>query len=259
MRLICAGLTDVGMAREHNEDNFYLSQEEALCIVADGMGGHRSGEVASQMAIDEIVAYYTETTNGHDPDEDLSFWPFRRKRPEHREEKRLVASITRANRIIHEAAAENEAYHGMGTTIVGMYFLEEGLYVAHVGDSRAYRLRNGELEQLTEDHSLANEYVRMGILKKSDVPNFPYKNVITRAVGLAEAVEVETRFFTHEVGDIYMLCSDGLSDPVTDDDMRRIVLDAEGDLEAACRELVTEANRNGGPDNVTVVLAQTLD
>jgi serine/threonine protein phosphatase PrpC len=258
MRLICAGLTDVGMAREHNEDSFYLSQDEALCIVADGMGGHRSGEVASRMAVEQIVAFYQETQGGKDLDEDFSIWPFRRKRPEHREEKRLLASVTRANRVINTEAKNNEDYRGMGTTIVGMYFLEEGLYTAHVGDSRAYRLRDGALEQLTEDHSLANEYVRMGILKKSDIGHFPYKNVITRAVGLAETVEVETRFYQHQPNDIYILCSDGLSDPLRDEDIARIITAANGDLEAACRELITEANRNGGPDNITAVLAQTL-
>lgn len=258
MRLICAGLTDVGMAREHNEDNFYLSQDEALCIVADGMGGHRSGEVASQMAVSEIVAYYKETS-GDEEIEDFPFWPFRRKKPEHREEKRLIQAVIKANFTIHESAQENEDCRGMGTTIVGVYFLEEGLYVAHVGDSRAYRLRDGVLEQLTEDHSLANEYVRMGILKKSDIPSFPYKNVITRAIGLAETVEVETNFYEHQPGDIYVLCSDGLSDPLPDEEIKRILIESDGDLEVACRTLITEANRNGGPDNITAVLAQTLD
>jgi len=257
MRLICAGLTDVGMARDHNEDSFYLCPDEALCIVADGMGGHQSGEVASSMAVEAIVTYYRETGDSTEP-VDFPFWPFRKKKPESREERRLIASMTRANSMIHDAASANENHRGMGTTLVSANFIEEGVYLAHVGDSRAYRLRDGELEQISEDHSLANEYIRMGILRPEDVENFPYKNVITRAVGLAETVEVETHFHDHKVGDIFLLCSDGLSDPVKDDEIARILVESKGDLEAACRELVTTANRNGGPDNVTVVLAQTL-
>jgi len=257
MRLICAGLTDVGMARDHNEDNFYLAPDEALCIVADGMGGHKSGEVASRMAIDEIVDYYRATADSDEPVE-MPNWPPRKKKPESREERRLVASMTRANDEIFTAATSNDDYRGMGTTLVSCFFVEEGVYIAHIGDSRAYRLRDGELEQLTDDHSLANEYIRMGILRPQDVENFPYKNVITRAVGLAESVEVETHFHEHQDGDIFVLCSDGLSDPVNDEAITRIIEEADGDLEVACRELVTTANRNGGPDNVTVVLAQTV-
>lgn len=257
MRLICAGLTDVGMARDHNEDNFYLAPDEALCIVADGMGGHKSGEIASHMAIEQIVEYYRRTSDSEVP-VDVPHWPFRRKKPESREERRLIASMSQANHEIYKAATENEDYRGMGTTLVCCFFVEEGVYIAHIGDSRCYRLRDGKINQLTEDHSLANEYIRMGILRPQDVENFPYKNVITRAVGLAETVEVETHFHEHRDGDIFVLCSDGLSDAVKDDDIARIIVEADGDLEAACRELVTTANRNGGPDNCTVVLAQTL-
>lgn len=257
MRLICAGLTDVGMARDHNEDNFYLAPDEALCIVADGMGGHKSGEVASRMAIEQIVEYYRRTAESDEPI-DIGHWPFRRKKPESREERRLIASMSQANGEIFKVATDNEDYRGMGTTLVSCFFVEEGVYVAHIGDSRCYRLRDGKLTQITEDHSLANEYIRMGILRPQDVENFPYKNVITRAVGLAETVEVETHFHEHRDGDIFVLCSDGLSDAVSDEDIARIIMAAEGDLEAACRELVTTANRNGGPDNCTVVLAQTL-
>ena len=256
MRLICAGLTDVGMSRDHNEDDFYLSPDEALCIVADGMGGHHAGEVASRMAIEEILTFYRETSEMTDPIE-IPALPFRRKKPRSREERRLIASMSKANASIHSSSSENEKFKGMGTTLVGAFFIEEGVYLAHVGDSRAYRLRNGELEQLTEDHSLANEYIRMGILKRKDVDNFPYKNVITRAVGLAETVEVETGFHEHADGDIYILCSDGLSDPVTDDMIREIVIEEENNLQEACRRLVTTANMNGGPDNITVVLAKT--
>ncbi len=221
------------------------------------MGGHQAGEVASGLAIEEIVNYYRETADSSEP-VDFPFWPFRRKKPESREERRLIASMTRANERIHAEASSNESKRGMGTTLVSVFFIEEGVYIAHVGDSRAYRLRDGVFEQLTEDHSLANEYIRMGILRAEDIDSFPYKNVITRAVGLAETVEVETNFYEHQHGDIYLMCSDGLSDPVRDDEIHSVLEAADGDLEEACRELVTTANRNGGPDNVTVILAQTL-
>ena len=132
------------------------------------------------------------------------------------------------------------------------------MIIAHVGDSRCYRLRKGELKQMTEDHSLANEYIRSKILKPEDLASFPYKNVITRAVGLSESVEVETNFFEHEDGDIYLLCSDGLSDPVSEAQMAEILGKYADDLPRACRELIIAANTNGGPDNVTALLAKTV-
>ena len=253
MKLICAGLTDVGMARDHNEDDLYLSEgNEPLCIVADGMGGHNSGEVASAMAIRAIVDYYRETipkesdgygqtvVNGEEIDLN---------------QHRLTEALKTANRVVFEAAEGEEAFDGMGTTIVSGYFTERGLYMAHIGDSRAYRFRDGQLEQLTPDHSLANEYVRMGILAKEDVEFFPYKNVITRACGLAAEVEVDTSFMEYVPGDVYVLCTDGLTDMVSDEVIVEI-LEEESDVESACRQLVERANENGGNDNITVILAE---
>lgn len=257
MRLKCAGLTDTGMVRDHNEDSFLVSQTESFVVVADGMGGHQSGEVASRMAITEICDYYKETQSQVEPIE-LPEWPAGKRKPKSREERRLIASITRANAEINKASKENPKYSGMGTTCVGAYFVEEGVIIAHVGDSRCYRLRHGELKQMTEDHSLANEYIRSKILKPEDLASFPYKNVITRAVGLSESVEVETNFFEHEDGDIYLLCSDGLSDPVSEAQMTEILEKYADDLPRACRELIIAANTNGGPDNVTALLAKTV-
>ena len=256
MRLQCAGLTDTGMVRDHNEDSFLVSQSEPFVIVADGMGGHQSGEVASRMAITEIHDYYAETQKQNTPIE-LPLWPAGRRKPESREERRLIAAIVRANAVINKAANSNQKYSGMGTTCVGAYFVEEGVIIAHVGDSRCYRFRKGELVQLTEDHSLANEYIRSKILKPEELATFPYKNVITRAVGLADSVEVETNFYEHEDGDLYLLCSDGLSDPVKVPQMIEILSKYGNDLPKACRELIIAANTNGGPDNVTALLATT--
>lgn len=257
MRLQCAGLTDTGMVRDHNEDSFLVSQTESFVVVADGMGGHQSGEVASRMAINEIDAYYNETIHQDSPIE-LPLWPVGRRKPKSREERRLIAALTRANSVINKAAGEEAKYQGMGTTCVGAYFVEEGVFIAHIGDSRCYRLRNGELKQMTEDHSLANEYIRSKILRPEDLPSFPYKNVITRAVGLQETVEVETHFYEHQDGDIYLLCSDGLSDPVKEDQISEILTKYHDDLPAACRELIIAANTNGGPDNITALLAKTI-
>ena len=257
MRLKCAGLTDSGMVRDHNEDSFLVSQTESFVVVADGMGGHQSGEVASGMAIKEIKEYYEKTKDQTTPIE-IPLWPVGRRKPQSREERRFISAIINANSVIHKASVENTKYNGMGTTCVGAYFVEEGVIVAHVGDSRCYRFRKGVLEQITEDHSLANEYIRSNILKPEDLPRFPYKNVITRAVGLAETVEVETNFYKHEDGDIYLLCSDGLSDPVKPPEMTEILTKYGDDLARACRELIIAANTNGGPDNVTALLAKTI-
>jgi protein phosphatase len=260
MRLICAGITDVGVAREHNEDDFYLSADgEPLCVVADGMGGHRCGEVASALAVETIVRYYADTVL--DPEDEAAavgsrFWLFRRRKPEDAEERRLVQAILCANKSIFDTAAAEAGKSGMGTTVVAAYFVESGVVIAHIGDSRAYRLRRGRLELLTEDHSLANEYVRMGILSPEDLDSFPYKNVVTRACGLAADVEVDSTFESVENGDIYLLCSDGLTDCVQDTEIRRILM-THKDLKGASTELVDAANANGGTDNITVLLAKT--
>ncbi len=251
MKLVCAGMTDVGRSREHNEDDFYLSDgDEALCIVADGMGGHRSGEVASALAIKAIVEYYRETSVRDDeavePD---AMTP---------EQYRLMRAVKMANGAVFAAASANESYRGMGTTIVSGFFTERGVYLAHIGDSRVYRLREQKLERRTDDHSLANEYVRLGILSPEDVEYFPYKNVITRACGLTEEVEVDCHYEELEPGDIYMFCSDGLSDMVPDVEIREIMSEHKT-LDTMCRALVERANSNGGADNITVVLAMIED
>lgn len=256
MKLVCAGMTDVGCTRDHNEDDFYLSDgDEALCIVADGMGGHRSGEVASAMAIRAIVDYYRETIPNSQDDYDETVV---NGEPLDLNQERLREALKIANSAVFEAAAGDEAFDGMGTTIVSGYFTEDGVYMAHIGDSRVYRYRHGSLEQLTPDHSLANEYVRMGILAKEDVEFFPYKNVITRACGLADQVEVDAQFESFGDGDLFIFCSDGLTDMVSDAELEQI-LDEEDDLETLCETLVERANQNGGADNITVVLARVHD
>lgn len=252
MRIEIAGQTDVGRKRAHNEDNFAILGEFGLYIVADGMGGHASGEVASQMAIDTMREFFASTQD--DPDKT---WPYKMDRTKGYEENRLVTGIKLSNLRIFESARHNPQQRGMGTTIVSLFVTQQGVYLAHVGDSRIYRLREGRLDQLTEDHSLLNDYKKMKHLTEEEIANFPHKNVIVRALGMKETVKVDTRFEEPRLGDVMVLCSDGLAGPVSDEEIRSIVL-AAPDLKTASQRLIDRANENGGPDNVTCVLARWI-
>lgn len=251
-RVIATGQTDVGRRRAVNEDNFTLVEEDSLFVVADGMGGHASGEVASQMAIDTLREFF-EATNA-DPD---ATWPYKMDKGKGYEENRLVTSIKLSNLRIFESAKKNPQMDTMGTTVVGMLVVDEGVLIAHVGDSRAYRFRDGKLVQLTEDHSLLNDYIKMNRLSKEEIENFPHKNVIVRALGMKEEVKVDVLLDKPQQGDIYVLCSDGLCGPASDEEIHEIVA-AEKDIEQAATKLIAKANDNGGPDNITVILAKVV-
>lgn len=253
LRIEVAGETDVGRKRQHNEDNFAILAEFGLYIVADGMGGHASGEVASKMAVDTLQEFFEATAD--DPERT---WPYKMDRAKGYEENRLITSIKLSNLRIYESAQRNSRQRGMGTTIVGMFAVEDGIYVAHVGDSRAYRIRNGQMEQLTEDHSLLNDYKKMKRLTEEEIANFPHKNVIVRALGMKDTVKVDTQFQVPQAGDTMLLCSDGLAGPVTDEDILRIINESNGDLSATTHRLIEAANEAGGPDNVTCVLARWI-
>jgi serine/threonine protein phosphatase PrpC len=250
LRIEVAGETNVGMKRTHNEDNFSIVEDSGLYIVADGMGGHASGEIASKMAVDAMREFFALTAN--DPERT---WPYKMDRSKGYEENRLVTGVKLANLRIFESAQRNPKQRGMGTTIVALFAVEDSVYLAHVGDSRIYRLRDGRLEQLTEDHSLLNDYIKMKRLTAEEIANFPHKNVIVRALGMKDTVKVDTRLEQPRAGDVYLLCSDGLSGPVTDADMLDI-LDGTRKLQDATARLIAKANDNGGPDNVTVVLVR---
>jgi protein phosphatase len=250
LRIEVAGETNVGMKRTHNEDNFAILEDSGLYIVADGMGGHASGEVASKMAVDSMREFFQATSQ--DPERT---WPYKMDRSKGYEENRLITAIKLANLRIYESAQRDARQRGMGTTIVTMFAVEDGVYVAHVGDSRVYRLREAAIEQLTEDHSLLNDYIKMKRLTPEEIANFPHKNVIVRALGMKDTVKVDTRFEKPRAQDTYLLCSDGLSGPVTDPEMANIVANAP-DLKSAASRLIQRANENGGPDNISVVLAR---
>lgn len=251
-RVLVAGETNVGMKRTHNEDAFEVIDDERLYIVADGMGGHASGEVASKMAIETLREFFAATSQ--DPE---ATWPYKMDKARSYEENRLITGIKLANLRIHESAQREPRLRGMGTTIVSMLVVDDGVLIAHVGDSRVYRLRQGKLDQLTDDHSLLNDYIKMKRLTEEEIANFPHKNVIVRALGMKEMVKVDTRLDPPQAGDIYLLCSDGLCGPVSDQEIGEITA-STNDLKAIGSKLIERANANGGPDNVTVVLAKWI-
>jgi serine/threonine protein phosphatase PrpC len=251
-RVLATGETNIGMKRSHNEDSYMLVEEDHLYVVADGMGGHASGEVASQMAIDTLREFFRATSN--DPE---VTWPYKMDKSKGYEENRLITSIKLANLRIFEAAQRDSKLRGMGTTMVGIVVVEDGVLIAHVGDSRAYRWRGSKLEQITEDHSLLNDYIKMKRLTPEEIANFPHKNVIVRALGMKETVKVDLTLDKPHPGDIYLLCSDGLCGPASDQDMADI-LASTPDLKTAASKLIEKANAAGGPDNITVVLAKVM-
>jgi serine/threonine protein phosphatase PrpC len=250
MRVRFAGETNVGMKRAHNEDSFFLPESERLAIVADGMGGHASGEVASRMAVETIAGFFRATQ-----DEQQLTWPFKMDRGHRYDVNRMVTAIKLANLKIHEQAQKDPQCHGMGTTVVATLFADGALIVGHVGDSRLYRRRDGRFEQITEDHSLLNDYIKIKHLSAEEIANFPHKNVIVRALGMKDSVQVDVHIDNPRLGDVYVLCSDGLSGMVKDQEISDVVM-TERDLDVVCDRLISMANKNGGLDNITVVAAR---
>ncbi len=249
-RVRFAGETNIGLKRQHNEDSFFLPDAERLAIVADGMGGHASGEVASKMAVEMVAEHFKASSD----DAELT-WPYKLDHSDRYEANRLINGIKLANLEIYERAQRDESCHGMGTTIVASFFLDDKIIVGHVGDSRVYRFRDGQLLQLTEDHSLLNDYIKMKRLSSDDAGKFPHKNVIVRALGMKESVQVDLIAETHRMGDVFLMCSDGLSGMVDDAGLAYILSD-ENDLDVACERMIQAANRNGGVDNITCLLAR---
>ena len=250
--LTMAGLTDPGRLRPHNEDCIVLHPEIGLVVLADGMGGHNAGEVASRLAVDVMtrhcvsaLAAEPDPAAGHDSE------------PCGRERDALHGAIEAANIAIHEMAHHNPECAGMGSTVVAALFQDDALCVAHVGDSRLYRLRDGRIELLTEDHSVVQELLNRGLFTPEQARQSVSKNIVTRALGVEARVQTDLSAHTTEPGDLYLLCSDGLNDVLTDMQIERLLAAHGADPNAAARRLVDAANQSGGPDNVSVILVRT--
>ncbi|WP_437741687.1 protein phosphatase 2C domain-containing protein [Sorangium sp. So ce1504] len=247
-----AAQSDVGQRRSHNEDSFAVLPCLGLFMVADGLGGHAAGEVASRMAIEVVKSCFEEAGDLEET------WPYGAATPHDRDEVRLVMSVRRANRAIYEASQRQKETRGMATTFAGVLLAPGMAYIAHVGDTRVYRMRDGRLERLTRDHTLLEELLREGdrdsMLEAIEALN-DRASAVTRALGCDENVEIESRVEATLPGDVFLVCSDGLWGPVPE---KRIagVLGAHRDLSLAASLLIDLANEHGGPDNVTCVLAR---
>jgi PPM family protein phosphatase len=246
-----AGITDSGLVRSQNEDAIAISPDHGCAVLADGMGGYNAGEIASGMAtavIKDLLEQGIGTTAGTDEATQASG---------RRINDLLIEAIQRANTIIFEAARAEPEYHGMGTTLVAAVFQGDKVTVAHVGDSRAYRLRQNDLARITRDHSLLQEQIDAGLIDPALARYSHTKNLVTRAVGVAMYIDVEIHDHYLQSGDVYLFCSDGLSDMLSDDEISEILV-RQGELEPACRALVQKANDNGGFDNISVILVRVL-
>jgi len=246
------GITDTGRMRAENEDAIGVHANVGVAILADGMGGHAAGEVASRIAIDMISRHFAE----------IFMRDVERKKtgriPEAAMEVNAVYdAVNLANNAIYEMARARPECAGMGSTVVIAIFYDDKVCIGHVGDSRLYRYRGGELMQLTEDHSVVQELVSRGLLTLEEAHATVGKNLVTRALGVDTSVEPDVDEKTAEEADIYLLCSDGLNDMLSDDDIRKLLAEHGADLDAAAKRLVAEANERGGADNISVILVRT--
>lgn len=245
------GMSNVGMKRSHNEDHYLMNDDLQLYVVADGMGGHLGGEFASKMAVatvEEVVQRLSgpEATVVHGVNS-----------ANNSQGDKLRFAIQEAGRRIYDQSLYDEALKGMGTTAVASLVYENKAYIANVGDSRAYFIRNGKVQQITEDHSLVSEQVKAGILSASDAKSHRLKNIITRSVGYQEEVDPDIRVQDLKAGDRILMCSDGLSNLVEDHEILEVV--TKSDLKQACENLITLANERGGDDNITVLVFQAVE
>ena len=243
MPLIAAGQTDIGMKRKSNQDSIYINVAKNIYVVADGMGGHNGGDIASSIAVSKFPEYVLSNIES----ESISC---------------LTEGIKYANDKIYEQSAHDPKLKGMGTTIVSLFFKKDTLYVSNVGDSRAYLVNNAKLFQMSKDHSLVQEKLNLGIYNRQNAADDPMKNVLVRTVGYEEEVDIDV--FTYKVlrNDIFFICSDGLHGKVSDADIAFLINKyipdpatvTKDDLEVTVTELIKQANTNGGQDNISVII-----
>lgn len=246
------GLTDQGLVREHNEDSIASDPALGLAILADGMGGHKGGEVASAIAVDTVLSSLKKSLPGiiHGQTDERTGFSL--------ESMAIESAIKQANTAIYQAATSNSQYEGMGTTIVVLLFYDNRVSIAHVGDSRLYRLRENKLEQLTRDHTLLQELVDRGLYTLAEARQSLNKNLVTRAVGVNPTVEVDLMEDFAFPQDIYLLCSDGLSDMIDDNLIEDSIVNYRSNLNRAAAELINQAKAHGGKDNVSAILAMPV-
>jgi protein phosphatase len=241
MRLSTAACTDVGLRRQANEDCFATAPDLGLYLVADGMGGHKAGRVASELATEHALrAIRALQGSTASPAE------------------KLRQAVSCANREIHETARNDQSLSGMGTTLVAILATPERVALAHVGDSRAYLIRGGRIRQLTDDHSLVGELVRRHQISEADAREHPHRHVLTRALGVTSETQPDLAELTPAPGDTFVLCSDGLTTHLRDSEIRDLI-QQEADLQKSCDALVARAIQRGGVDNITVVLVRLED
>ena len=249
MKVRCEARSDVGRKRKGNEDSLVADEARKLFVVADGMGGHAAGEVASRVAVDAICEFVALTAG----DEEIT-WPFGLDDSISYDGNRLKTAIRHANRRVLEATRERSEYEGMATTVAAVLVDGDVANIAHVGDSRIYLWSDGALQQLTSDHSWVNEQIQNGVISAEQARNHPLRNVVTRALGGRSELMVDVQARRVRPGELLLLCSDGLTTMVSDAEIQRILGAAGGDLALAAQGLVDAANEHGGEDNITVVL-----
>jgi serine/threonine protein phosphatase PrpC len=247
-QLYFAGLTDTGQARKHNEDAISWDFNRGFALLADGMGGHNAGDVASRMCIDKLNSLLASSL-------DKSIDNLRPNKGVSKHATLLRRLISKANTTVYENSLDNKEREGMGATLASILFYDDRVVIAHLGDSRVYRLRKKELEQLTIDHSLVQELLDKGVISDEEVVDNPYSHVITQAVGIRPKVVAEINEYEVMPGDVFLLCSDGLTDMVNDEEIKDSLLVADGHWDQASQHLVDLANQHGGHDNISVILA----
>jgi protein phosphatase len=252
-KITIMGLTDTGIVRSKNEDAIGFDSALGLVVLADGMGGHRGGEIASSMTVDTVIDKLQQSLpelKSGEVDEASGF---------SRESICIQDAVVEANQMVYQAAESNPEHKGMGTTIVVLQFYNNSFSLAHIGDSRCYRLRNDKFEQITKDHSLLQELIDRGFYTPEEARKSMNKNLVTRALGIDPIVMPDIQEDIVLKNDIYLLCSDGLTDLVEDEDIYLTIKQFSANLEEAAKQLITKANQNGGKDNISVMLCRIDD
>lgn len=235
------GLSDIGLVREVNQDSFFVSHDIdfPLFIIADGMGGHNAGEIASNMAVDIIKEVFSNNREKLSLQDNII--PI------------MKDAVEEANRRIYAKSLESSKYAGMGTTVTIAYICDDNIYIGHVGDSRAYYIDNRTISQITEDHSLVNELIKNGSITVTEAKNHPQRNLITRAVGTSKDVKVDTFTRKYDGGHLLLICSDGLTNMISEDKILKEI-SMHDEIMIICERLIHNAKVNGGFDNITVIV-----